>query len=811
MFRWGLIARIALLVVCVEVAAFSSLGWFYIDRFSNAIDERTYLHLRLVGRMIANDELAVSSISHQTIMSDLVGAPYLNGLVIGGNGRVIVSTDSTYLGRLASSIPGFDARWTAATGPDTEFIAGQDTLTAVMQIHGAQSGAPMYTTVITISTAELSATKRSIALWGQLGSLLFILLSSAGIVFITQRLITRRVNISLAVLKEVENGALDARIPVSSDDELGQLQHGINSMTATVGALLMQHRRNEEEIRKQKDLLASIIQHAPIRVFWKDRESRYVGCNSQFAHDAGLVEAEELAGKSDYEMPWHEQAELYRADDQAVMASGMAKLDFEELQTTPDGRTIWLSTSKVPLRGEDKQIIGVLGIYTDITSRKQAEQQIHNLAYFDPLTGLPNRTLLLDRLRQAMTSSHRSGNHGALLFIDLDNFKTLNDTLGHDMGDLLLKQVAQRLRTCVRAEDTVARVGGDEFLVMLTSLGQSELEVASQVEAVGRKILAALDQTYQLEEVLFDSTPSIGATLFKGYQASVDDLLKQADLAMYKSKEAGRNTLHFFNAEMESVVMARAALEKDLRVAIQEHQFLLHYQVQVVGEGRPTGAEVLLRWQHPQRGMVSPADFIPLAEETGLILPLGRWVLRTACAQLAAWSTRPEMSHLTIAVNVSVRQFRQADFVDQVLMVLKDTGANPHRLKLELTESMLVSNVEDIIEKMYALKAKGVGFSLDDFGTGYSSLSYLRRLPLDQLKIDQSFVRDVLSDPNDATIAKTIVALAQSLGLGVIAEGVETPAQRDFLAAAGCHAYQGYFFSRPVSLENFEKLALGLA
>lgn len=807
MFRLGLISRIALLVVCVEVAAFSALGWFYIDRFSKTIDERTYLHLHLVGRMIANDELAISTISHQSIVSDLVGAPYLNGMAIGGNGRIIVSTNPSYLGRLANSISGFDARWLADSAPDEQFIPGENVLTAVMRIRGASGGSPMYTTVITISTAELTAMKRSIALWGQLGSLLFILLSSAGIVLIAQRLITRRVDISLKALKEVEDGAFDVRIPVSSDDELGQLQHGINSMTAKVGALLNQHRRSEEELRKQKDLLASIIQHAPIRVFWKDRESRFVGCNSQFAHDAGLAQPEELVGKTDYDMNWSAQAELYRADDKVVMESGMPKLDFEEQQTTPDGRTIWLNTSKVPLRGEDNQIIGVLGIYTDITNRKKAEERISELAFFDQLTGLPNRTLLLDRLRQAMTAGTRSGNYGALLFIDLDNFKTLNDTLGHDMGDLLLKQVAQRLHNCVRAEDTLARVGGDEFLVMLTCLEKSESEVAKQVEAVGRKILTALNQTYQLKEVLFNSTPSIGATLFRGHQASVDDLLKQADLAMYKSKEAGRNTLHFFNSEMESVVMERAVLEKDLREAIQEKQFLLHYQAQVVDEGRTTGAEALVRWQHPQRGMVSPTDFIPLAEETGLILPLGHWVLHTACAQLAVWATLPEMAHLTVAVNVSVHQFRQADFVDQVLMVIRDTGANPHRLKLELTESMLVSNVEDIIEKMYALKAKGVGFSLDDFGTGYSSLSYLRRLPLDQLKIDQSFVRDVLSDPNDATIAKTIVALAQSLGLGVIAEGVETAAQRDFLATVGCHAYQGYFFSRPLPLEGFERFA----
>jgi EAL domain-containing protein (putative c-di-GMP-specific phosphodiesterase class I) len=316
-----------------------------------------------------------------------------------------------------------------------------------------------------------------------------------------------------------------------------------------------------------------------------------------------------------------------------------------------------------------------------------------------------------------------------------------------------------------------------------------------------------LNQPYQLNDVAYHSTPSIGATLFSGQQTAIDVLMKQADLAMYKSKEAGRNALRFFDPDMERVVMKRATLEKDLREAIEQKQFLLHYQAQMAG-GRVTGSEVLVRWLHPQHGVVSPAEFIPLAEETGLILPIGYWVLETACTQLAVWAARPEMAHLTVAVNVSAHQFRQPDFVAQVLAVLENTSANPRRLKLELTESLLVANVEEIIEKMFALKAKGVGFSLDDFGTGYSSLSYLKRLPLDQLKIDQSFVRDVLIDPNDAAIARTIIALAHSLGLGVIAEGVEKEAQRDLLASAGCHAYQGYFFSRPLPLEGFEAFAM---
>lgn len=467
----------------------------------------------------------------------------------------------------------------------------------------------------------------------------------------------------------------------------------------------------------------------------------------------------------------------------------------------------WLTISAV--KGDDGAVTHYIGTHYDITERKKAQEKIAELAFFDQLTGLPNRTLLLDRLKQAMTVSERTGVYGAVLFIDLDNFKSLNDTLGHDVGDLLLKKVAQRLTECVREVDTVARLGGDEFVVILPSLGTSEVDAGTGTKIVARKILTALNQSHQLGITAHHSTASIGATLFLGQGASADDLMKQADLAMYRSKEGGRNALRFFNPEMETAVLQRVGMEKDLREAVTQNQFLLYYQAQVQDSDGLTGAEVLLRWRHPQRGMVSPADFIPLAEETGLILPLGLWVLETACFQLALWASVPEMSHLTIAVNVSARQFHQGDFVDQVMAVLDRTGANPKRLKLELTESLLVTNVEETISKMIALKARGVSFSLDDFGTGYSSLAYLKRLPLDQLKIDQSFVRDVLSDPNDAAIAKTIVALADSLGLGVIAEGVETQAQRDFLAGHGCHAYQGYLFSCPLPLPAFEALAQG--
>lgn len=466
----------------------------------------------------------------------------------------------------------------------------------------------------------------------------------------------------------------------------------------------------------------------------------------------------------------------------------------------------WLTISAV--KRDDGVITHFVGTHQDITDRKVAEERISELAFFDSLTHLPNRTLLKDRLSQVATASHRSGNYNTVLFLDLDQFKSLNDTFGYKNGDLLLLQVAQRLVNRVREGDTVARLGGDEFVVILANMNGTAEDVAKQSEIIGTKILADLSRPYLLGEIEHCCTASIGAALFSGYGVSVDDLLKQAELAMYKSKESGRNTFHFFDQEMETVVVERVALEMAMRKAIQEKQFLLHYQAQVVEGGmRVNGAEVLVRWQHPQRGMVSPAEFIPLAEETGLILPLGLWVMETACNQLAIWANQADMAHLTLAVNVSAHQFRQPDFVAQVLAVLRNTGANPYRLKLELTESLLVKNVEDVIVKMAALKACGVSFSLDDFGTGYSSLTYLKRLPLDQLKIDQSFVRDILDNPNDAAIAKTIVALAQSLGLEVIAEGVETMAQRDFLAISGCHAYQGYFFSRPVQVADFEVLA----
>jgi diguanylate cyclase (GGDEF)-like protein/PAS domain S-box-containing protein len=468
----------------------------------------------------------------------------------------------------------------------------------------------------------------------------------------------------------------------------------------------------------------------------------------------------------------------------------------------------WLTISAV--KDDAGATTHYVSIFNDISERVNAQAQIDTLAFYDPLTQLPNRRLLLDRLEQALHDSVRRAHQNALLFVDLDNFKTLNDTLGHFQGDALLVQVAQRLKACVRDGDTVARLGGDEFVVMLEDLGDNAMEAARQAEAVGEKVLNAFVPTFAIENAAHHSTPSIGVTLFGGALVEGSEQpLKRAELAMFRAKAAGRNTLRFFDTQMQAEVSAHAALEADLRAAVQQQQFVLYYQPQVVGADRISGVEALVRWQHPKRGIVSPAEFIPLAEQTGLILQIGHWVLDTACAQLAAWSHHSALQHLTMAVNVSARQFQQPDFVDSVLQTLARNAASPKLLKLELTESMLVNDVEGIIEKMSALKAKGVSFSLDDFGTGYSSLSYLKRMPLAQLKIDQGFVRNIVTDPNDAAIAKMVVALAESLGLAVIAEGVELQAQADFLAHMGCHAYQGYHFSRPLPQVEFAEFAQG--
>jgi diguanylate cyclase (GGDEF)-like protein/PAS domain S-box-containing protein len=456
------------------------------------------------------------------------------------------------------------------------------------------------------------------------------------------------------------------------------------------------------------------------------------------------------------------------------------------------------------VKDTDGIITNYVATLTDITLSKAASDEIKHLAFYDPLTHLPNRRLLMDRLQQALAASARSGLSGALLFLDLDHFKTLNDTLGHDVGDLLLQQVAERLNNCVREGDTVARIGGDEFVVLLESLDKQEIEAAAHTEAVAQKILTVLGYPYHLGTYEHHSTTSLGATVFNDHEAGLEALLKQADIAMYQSKIEGRNTLRFYDPKMQEAITTRVDMERDLRQAIDQQQFQLYYQMQVNSMGQPLGAETLIRWIHPERKMIPPLQFIPLAEETGLILPIGQWVLETACAQLGVWHQNVNSQDLILSVNVSAKQFHQANFVTQVQETIRRHGIDPKKLKLELTESMLVRDIDDIIEKMNVLSQMGVRFSLDDFGTGFSSLQYLKKLPLSQLKIDQSFVRDIVTDKSDQAIVRTIIAMAYNLDINVIAEGVETDEQRKFLLDYGCTHYQGYLFGKPVPIDEFE-------
>ncbi len=559
-------------------------------------------------------------------------------------------------------------------------------------------------------------------------------------------------------------------------------------------------RERQLELLAARHQLSSVVEAIRDPIFEIGLDGIYYGCHAP-ASSVLPVPAETMMGRSVFEVLPQAAAETTMEALRSAHTEGFSQGE-EYALVLADG-TRWFELS-VARKETDSATPRFVVMTRDITGSKSAKSEIRRLAFYDPLTDLPNRRLLQDRLEHALTRRGRNHRHGALLLIDLDNFKALNDTWGHDKGDQLLKQVALRLASCVRDSDTVARLGGDEFVVLIDDAGLIPGDVIATARAVADKVLVQLNAPFDVEGRVHRSGCSIGVSLF-GFEAlSGEETLKRADVAMYQAKGAGRNTVRFFDPAMQSAVEARSALEADLRLGLAQNAFVLHYQPQVGAGNVVIGAEALLRWTHQQRGPVSPAEFIPVAEQSGLIVDIGEWVLQTACAQLTRWAVMPDFSDLTLAINVSVHQFRQADFVDKVRRALVAHGTTPERLKLEITESMFAYDLESIINKMKQLKAMGVGFSLDDFGTGYSSLSYLRRLPLDQLKIDQSFVREVLTDPNDAAIARTVVALGQSLGLTVIAEGVELQGQRDFLAEFGCDCCQGYLISRPLAIEAFD-------
>jgi diguanylate cyclase (GGDEF)-like protein/PAS domain S-box-containing protein len=563
---------------------------------------------------------------------------------------------------------------------------------------------------------------------------------------------------------------------------------------------ITEHKKTQDDLR-----IAAAAFESQEGIAIMSREGLILRVNRTFCDMTGLTAAEVVGRSASTLQVSDEDPLVYLKIIRALKRAGFWK--GEIWNERRDGRpyVAWMTITAV--RGADGKATHYVAVFADITENKRAEANIHRLAFFDPLTQLPNRRSLHDQLTRLMGTGRRAHVVHAVIFLDLDNFKVLNDTRGHDAGDELLREAAVRIRDALRGRDTVARIGGDEFVVVLEDLGEENEAAAVMAGAVGEKLRQSLARPYELGTYRHHCSASLGITLFRGDEETVDTVLRHADLAMYQAKGAGRNNVRFFDPHMQVALDARSGLEADLRQAVSLDQLRLYFQPQVDEDGRMIGAEALLRWVHPVRGLVSPADFIPLAEDTGLILPIGLWVLQTACARLCAWKTRPELRGLRVAVNVSALQFRLPEFVEQVKETVRQTGADPRLLTLEITESVVLGNVEDTFTKMQELRSAGITFSLDDFGTGHSSLSYLSRLPLHELKIDKSFVANLPSNRNDAVITQTIITMAMSLGLRVIAEGVETREQRSFLQDNGCRLHQGYLFSRPLPLADFEKFA----
>ena len=555
-----------------------------------------------------------------------------------------------------------------------------------------------------------------------------------------------------------------------------------------------------EALRLSEERYRTVFQTTPdITALNRLSDGKYIECNQAFL-DATGYRHEEVVGRTSLELGiWANAHDREAMAEMMSNSSGCHRLEAQFKRK--NGEVFWgeISLSQVEIDG----VPCLLSVTRDLSYAKAAEDTIRSLAYYDALTGLPNRRMLLEKLNQPPATGAPSNRSRTLMMVDLDNFKTLNDTLGHQKGDLMLQEVARRLSSCVHESDIVSRLGGDEFVVMLEDLNEVAEEAANQTKAIGERILDSLGQPYLINEHEYLSSASIGITIIKNREDSTEDFLQKAHIALHQAKAAGRNVMRFFSPALQAAVNARATLEDDLRQGIKKGQFELYYQPQVES-GRLTGVEALIRWRHPDRGIVPPDEFIPMAEETGLILPLGDWILQAACTQIAAWANGTHQNHFEVAVNISALQFRQPEFVEQVLAALSRAGSNPRTLKLELTESMLAENVDEVIAKMTELKAHGLSFSLDDFGTGYSSLSYLKRLPLDQMKIDRAFVRDMMVDATSGAIAQTILSLGHAMGLSVIAEGVETEEQRGFLAGLGCHSFQGFLFSHPLPLGEFQ-------
>lgn len=576
-------------------------------------------------------------------------------------------------------------------------------------------------------------------------------------------------------------------------------------------------KEHQAQLQKQFNELsiAAVTFDSQEGVIVTDTDSKILRVNRSFTEITGYTNEEAIGKTPSLLNSGRQDKGFYRSMWQTLERDKFWRGELWNRRKNGEIYPEWLTITAV--LGANGKVTNYVGIFSDITERKALDAEIQQLAFYDPLTKLPNRRLMLNRLSQALASSARDLRHGALMFLDLDHFKTLNDIHGHEAGDQLLIEVAKRISGCIREQDSVSRFGGDEFVVMLEDLSKNAAQAALQAEGVAEKIREALSGIYFLHNGALDDgqndgsirhhcSASIGIVLFYGHNEKIDMLLKWADMAMYHAKSSGRNAIRFFDPEMQSAIESRASFEEDMRTALEAGQFKLYYQVQVDNAQRPFSAEALLRWEHPQRGFISPSDFIPVAEDTGMILPLGQWVLDTACAQLKVWQNDPKMCNLLLSVNVSAKQFHQPDFVDLVMETVTRHGINPLFLKLELTESMILDDIDDTILKMQTLRERGIKFSLDDFGTGYSSLSHLKLLPLDQIKIDQSFVQNIVHNKSDMAMIHAIVQLGMNFGLDIIAEGVETEEQLKMLQNQGCGNFQGFLFSKPVPVEQFERL-----
>jgi diguanylate cyclase (GGDEF)-like protein/PAS domain S-box-containing protein len=534
-----------------------------------------------------------------------------------------------------------------------------------------------------------------------------------------------------------------------------------------------------------------------------DPEAKIIRVNEAFTKITGYT-FDDVAGKnpSILQSDFH-PISFYRDMWDKINHDGSWQGEIWDTRKTGEAYPKWLTISSV--KNNEGKVTHYVGSFTDITEHKNAQEKILNLAFYDQLTGLPNRRLILERLEHSLAMSSQNSQYGAILYLDLDHFKTINDTQGHDCGDEVLQEIARRIQATVRHEDNIARIGGDEFVVLLENISDDPERATVHTRTVGKKLLEIMAKPYLVRGKQFPGSVSIGACIFYHTREGVHELLKRADMAMYDAKKAGRNTLRFYDPAMQETLEQRTQLEFHLRHALEKNEFLLYYQKKIGPDNNIRGAEVLLKWNHPSFGLIAPMDFIPLAEEIGLIVPIGKWVLEEACRQLKSWESGHRTKDLTLSVNISTREFKQDDFTTNFERILDKTTINPSRLILEITESMLLENREEFINKMRRLKEMGISFALDDFGTGYSSLSYLKRLPINELKIDMSFVKDLGVDRNGEAIVQTIIQMGKTLGMDVIAEGVETPAQREMLEQYGCHNFQGYLFGKPVLLDIFEQ------